>query len=173
MATVNLELSHDSNCIGDKKKIQSEKDKFIKKWSEEIKLFEGELFLEDKKNKVWLLTMPTHQLNLSTSDYAKLDKKPNKSRAVFKLLSFITKEVGDCNFGYGEKPFPKEFYKDLMDLYKIENKEGGYSFCATVTLSSESGYYSGAYEFLNNGGIQATFTKYNESDSDSYDEDDD
>ncbi len=172
MATVNLELSHDSNCIGDKKKIQSEKDKFIKKWSEEIKLFEGELFLEDKKNKVWLLTMPSHQLDLSTSDYAKLDKKPNKSKAVFKLLSYITKEVGDCNFGYGEKPFPKEFYKDLMDLYKIENKEGGCSFCATVTLSSESGYYSGAYEFLNNGGIQATFTNYNESDSDSYDEDD-
>jgi hypothetical protein len=172
MATVNLELSHDSNCIGDKKNIQSEKDKFIKKWSEEIKLFEGELFLEDKKNKVWLLTMPSHQLDLSTSDYAKLDKKPNKSKAVFKLLSYITKEVGDCNFGYGEKPFPKEFYKDLMDLYKIENKEGGCSFCATVTLSSESGYYSGAYEFLNNGGIQATFTNYNESDSDSYDEDD-
>ena len=55
---------------------------------------------------------------------------------------------------------------------KIKNEEGGYSFCATVTLSSESGYYSGAYEFLNNGGIQATFTNYNESDSDSYDEDD-
>jgi hypothetical protein len=70
MATVNLELSHDSNCIGDKKKIQSEKEKFIKKWSEEIKLFEGELFLEDKKNKVWLLTMPSHQLDISTSDYA-------------------------------------------------------------------------------------------------------
>jgi|LakMenEpi03Aug12_release.lakeMendotaPanAssembly.Ray.scaffolds.fasta_scaffold284516_2 hypothetical protein len=173
MASVNLELSHDSNCLGDKKKVQIEVDKFVKKWSKEIKLFEDELFLEDKKNKVWLLTMPLHQLDLSTSDYATLDKIPNKSRSIFKLFSHITKEVGDCDFGYGEKPFAKEFYKDLMDLYRIENKEGGYSFCATVTLSSESGYYSGAYEFLNNGGIQATFTKYNESDSDSYDEDDD
>lgn len=172
MASVNLELSHDSNCIGDKKKVKADLDKFVKKWSKEIKLFEGELFLEDKKSKVWLLTMPSNQLEISTNDYATLDEKPNKSRAIFKLFSHITKEVGDCDFGYGEKPFAKEFYKDLMDLYRIENQEGGYSFCATITLSSESGYFSGAYEFLNNGGIQATFTKYNESDSDSYDEDD-
>lgn len=173
MATVNLELSHDSNCIGSKKKVQSEIDKFVKKWSKEVKLFEGGLFLEDKKNKIWLLTMPLNQLDLSTGDYSRIDDgKPNKSRAVFKLLSYVTKEVGDCDFGYGEKPFSKDFYKDLLALYKIENKDGGYSFCATVTLSSGSGYYSGSYEFLNTGGIEATFTFYNDSESDSYDDDD-
>lgn len=172
MASVNLELSHDSNCIGEKKKVQIEIDKFIKKWSPEVRFFEGELFLEDNNNNIWLLTTPSHQLDISTSDYETLDEKPNKSRAVFKLFSHVSKEVGDCNFGYGEKPFADEFYSDLMDLYRIENNEGGYTFCATVTLSNESGYYSGAYEFLNNGEIEATFTNYDEDDSDSYDEDD-
>jgi hypothetical protein len=49
MATVNLELSHDSNCIGNKKKIQNDILKFEKKWPKETMLFEGKLFIEDKK----------------------------------------------------------------------------------------------------------------------------
>jgi hypothetical protein len=167
MATVNLELSHDMNCLGKKKKVQNHILEFEKKWPKEIKLFEGKLFVEDKKGSIWLLTCPASAVEISTSDYNRIDDgKPNHSRAVFRLLSNITKEVGDCDFGFGEKPFGKEFYKDLLSLFKIENKDGGYIFCARVTLSSESGYYSGGYEFLANGGIEATFTHYNDNDSD-------
>jgi hypothetical protein len=114
--------------------------------------------------------MPGKEINISTRDYSSLDKSPNLSKAIFKLFSNITESVGDCDFGFGEKAFSKDFYKDLMELYLLENKSGGYSFYANVTVIGYSGYYSGSYEFLENGGISETFTFY-ESD-DENDEDD-
>ena len=170
MAEVNLELSFDSNKIGNKKKIKTKLSEFEKKWKKEIDLFQKSLFVEDKKGDVWLLTMPGKEINISTRDYSSLDKSPNLSKAIFKLFSNITESVGDCDFGFGEKAFSKDFYKDLMELYLLENKSGGYSFYANVTVIGYSGYYSGSYEFLENGGISETFTFY-ESD-DENDEDD-
>jgi hypothetical protein len=161
MATVNLNLSFDSNQINISP-LSEEMIEFNKKWSKIVELFKGELFVEDGSNDLWLLTSPDEELFISTSDYGRGEEGPNKSRAIFKLLSRITNSVGDCDFGFGESPFEEEFYTDLIKLSKIDNGPGGYSFCATVTINGYSGYYSGSYEFLPEGGIDKCFTFYNE-----------
>jgi hypothetical protein len=161
MATVNLSLSFDSNQINISL-LSKEMIEFNKKWSKIVELFKGELFIEDGDGDLWLLTSPDEELAISTSDYGKGEEGPNKSRAIFKLLSRITNSVGDCDFGFGESPFEEEFYEDLIKLSKIDNGPGGYSFCATVTINGYSGYYSGNYEFLPEGGIEQVFTFYNE-----------
>jgi len=161
MATVNLNLSFDSNQINISP-LSEEMIAFNKKWSKIVELFKGELFVEDGSYDLWLLTSPDEELFISTSDYGRGEEGPNKSRAIFKLLSRITNSVGDCDFGFGESPFEEEFYTDLIKLSKIDNGPGGYSFCATVTINGYSGYYSGSYEFLPEGGIDKCFTFYNE-----------
>jgi hypothetical protein len=161
MATVNLNLSFDSNEINISI-LSEEMIAFNKKWAKIVELFKGELFVEDGEGYLWLLASPDEELFISTSDYGRGEEGPNKSRAVFKLLSRITNAVGDCDFGFGESPFEEEFYTDLFKLSQIDNGPGGYSFCATVTINGYAGYYSGAYEFLPEGGIEATFTFYNE-----------
>ena len=172
MAQVDLELSFDSNKIGNTKKIKSQISEFEKKWKKEVELFNNALFVEDKKGDVWLLTMPGKEINISTSDYSTLEKGANLSKAIFKLFSNVGESVGDCDFGYGEKAFSKAFYKDLIELYHIENKSGGYSFYANVTVIGYSGYYSGSYEFLEDGSISETFTFYNTEDEDDEEYDD-
>jgi hypothetical protein len=171
MAQVDLELSFDSNRIGNKKKIKNQLLEFENKWKKEVELFNKSLFQEDKKGDVWLLTMPGKEINISTRDYSSLDKGPNLSKAVFKLFSNVSESVGDCDFGFGEKAFSKAFYKDLIELYLLENKSGGYSFYANVTVIGYSGYYSGSYEFLEDGSISETFTFYNSEDEDGEEED--
>jgi hypothetical protein len=161
MATVNLNLSFDSNQINISL-FSEEMIEFNKKWSKIVELFKGELFVEDGDCDLWLLTSPDEELFISTSDYGRGEEGPNKSRAIFKLLSRITNSEGDCDFGFGESPFEEEFYEDLIKLSKIDNGPGGYSFCATVTINGYSGYYSGNYEFLPEGGIEQVFTFYNE-----------
>ena len=161
MATVNLSLSFDSNQINISL-LSKEMIEFNKKWSKIVELFKCELFIEDGDGDLWLLTSPDEELAISTSDYGKGEEGPNKSRAIFKLLSRITNSVGDCDFGFGESPFEEEFYTDLFKVSQIDNGPGGYSFCATVTINGYSGYYSGSYEFLPEGGIEKCFTFYNE-----------
>ena len=161
MATVNLSLSFDSNQINISL-LSKEMIEFNKKWSKIVELFKGELFIEDGDGDLWLLTSPDEELAISTSDYGKGEEGPNKSRAIFKLLSRITNSVGVCDFGFGESPFEEEFYTDLFKVSQIDNGPGGYSFCATVTINGYSGYYSGSYEFLPEGGIEKCFTFYNE-----------
>lgn len=161
MAHVDLNLSFDSNQL-DISTTSVEMVAFNTKWAEVVALFEGELFVEDKSGNLWLLTSPDEELFISTSDYGRGEEGSNKSRAIFKLLSRITNAVGDCDFGFGETPLEEEFYTDLVKLSQVENGAGGYFFCATVTISGYSGYYSGSYEFLSDGGIEASFTFYNE-----------
>jgi hypothetical protein len=169
MATVTLNLSFDSNELNISL-FNEEMIAFNKKWAHIVELFKGELFIEDGEGYLWLLTSPDEELFISTSDYGRGEEGPNKSRAVFKLLSRITNAVGDSHFGFGEAPFEEEFYKDLFRLSQIDNGPGGYSFCATVTINGYSGYYSGSYEFLPDGGIEKCFTFYNE-DQEEEDED--
>ena len=161
MATVNLNLSFDSNQINISL-FSEEMIEFNKKWSKIVELFKGDLFVEDDNCDLWLLASPDEELFISTSDYGRGEEGPNKSRAIFRLLSRITISEGDTAFGYGEDPFEDEFYEDLFKISQIDNGPGGYSFCAKVTINGNSGYYSGAYEFLPEGGIEETFTFYNE-----------
>ncbi len=159
MATVNLTLVKSLNKIGNKIKHKDAIQAFSEKWVNEINEFENELFVEDDKEDIWLLVKPWMDLDISTSDYSVLDDKPNKSRAIFNLFSNVVETEGDCDFQFGEMGFEAEFYKDLITLYKLENKfSEGYSFYATVTVMYGSGYYDGFYEFLPSGGIKATFT---------------
>lgn len=170
MAHVELNLSYNSNEL-DISTTSEEMVAFNTKWAEVVALFEGELFVEDKSGNLWLLTSPDEELFISTSDRIG-EKGPNKSRAIFKLLSRITNKVGDCAFGFGETPLEEEFYTDLVKLSQVENGEGGYSFCATVTIRGYSGYYSGTYEFLSDGGIEASFTFYDEEGEEEGEEED-
>jgi hypothetical protein len=161
MATVNLSLSFDSNQVNISL-LSEEMIEFNKKWSKIVELFKGELFIEDGDGYLWLLTSPDEGLTISTSDYGKGEEGPNKSRAIFKLLSRITSTVGDCNFGFGESPFEEEFYTDLFKLSQFDDGPGEFILYATVTINGYPGYYSGAYEFLEEGGIEKRFTFYNE-----------
>ena len=161
MASVNLKLSYYSNEIN-LSPTSKEIIEFNNKWLKIVEQFEGSLFVEGGDDYMWLLTSPDEEIDISTSDYAGLEDGPNKSRAIFKLLSYVTSTLGDCDFGYGETPFDKEFYADLLKLSKIDNRAGGYYFCANVTVNGYSGYYSGSYEFLPEGGIEKSFTFYND-----------
>ena len=163
MATVNLNLSFDSNQINIST-LSEELIEFNNKWDKIVALFEGQLFIEDGNCDLWLLTSPDEEVFISTSDYGRLEELPNRSKAIFKLLSHITASGGDCDFGFGETPFEKEFYTDLFKLSQIDNGSGGYSFCATVTINGYPGYYSGNYEFLPDGGIEENFTFYQDED---------
>jgi hypothetical protein len=179
MATVDLTLVKSLNQIGNKFKHKDAIEAFNQKWATEIAEFENTLFVEDENENLWLLVKPWQELNISTSDYFGSDDKPNKSRAIFKLLSNIVETEGDCDFGFGELGFVDEFYQDLISLYKLENEyPDGYAFYATVTVMYGTGYYDGFYEFLASGGIKATFTykededeEYEEYDEDEFDED--
>lgn len=168
MAEVQLALSQNDNRIGKKNNVEKEIEKFKNKWSKEVSLFEGSLFREHD-GTIWLLTLPRKEVHISTRDYGRSEENPNKSRAIFKLLSHITEEVGDSDFGFGENAFDIEFYKDLLKLFLIENEDPGFILDATVTVVSH-GYYSGTYDFyLDNDSVLATaeFTYYD----DDYDED--
>jgi len=172
MATVNLNLSFDSNQINISL-WSEEMIAFNNKWAKIVELFKGELFVEDDNCDLWLLASPDEELFISTSDYGRGEEGPNKSRAIFRLLSRITISEGDTAFGYGESPFEDEFYEDLFKISQIDNGPGGYSFCATVTINGYSGYYSGSYEFLPEGGIKKVFTFYQEEEEeDEYEEED-
>jgi len=170
MATVNLDLTWDSNQIGNNLIIRDKIREFEQKWSQDVKMFEGELFVEDKEGNIYLLVRPGLELNISTKDYDNLKDLPNKSRAVYRLFSNVIEESGDTDFKFEEYGFESEFYKDLFNLYKIENEDAVLSLSATVTVMSGTGYYSGHYEFLEEGGIKASFTYYDD-DEDVYEDD--
>ena len=61
MATVNLNLSFDSNQINISL-ASEEMIEFNKKWSKIIELFKGELFVEDGEGYLWLLASSDEEL---------------------------------------------------------------------------------------------------------------
>jgi len=61
MATVNLNLSFDSNQINISL-LSKEMIEFNKKWSKIVELFKGELFVEDGEGNLWLLTSSDEEL---------------------------------------------------------------------------------------------------------------
>jgi len=170
MASVELTISHDDNFIGKKSKVLAEIEKFKSKWSKEVSLFEDSLFLEDDEEGIWLLTTPGNEIEVSTSDYGRLEEGPNISKAIFKLFSFTTKSVGDCDFEFGETPFEIDFYLDLLKLTLFEQDTAGFRLGANVIVSTESGYYSGNYEFYGDESVSAvaTFTYYDEDEDDEW-----
>jgi len=167
MAEVQLTISQNDNRIGKKDNVNKEIEKFTSKWSKEVSLFEGSLFREHNQN-IWLLTKPGEELEISTRDYGRSEENPNKSRAIFKLLSYTTEKEGD--FDFGENAFEIDFYKDLLKLFEIENEVPGFTLDVAVTVVSYA-YYTGVFEFYSVDGYKSVIGTAKFDDESDYDDD--
>jgi len=119
---------------------------FKSKYKEIDKEFDGELLKRISSNKLFILGEQSFQID--SKDLV------GKKLARARFFSDPVSSEGDVGFGWGSASgFPEEFYSDLYKLL------GETTFCASVTVSGDDGYYSGIYYTLENG-IMESFTYY-------------
>ena len=130
--------------LSDEKRIH-----FEKKYSEIVKLFEGELFVKINEDKTYLIL--DKKFEFSTRDFPTLDDGlPNKSRAIARFFGGVIEKDGDCGFSFGQIGFSSKFYTDLFILLE--------DWCDTfyATINCGDDFYSGTFELIE-GGIYANF----------------